>query len=63
MAGTLDSFLNFLVPTLIILVVIGFIWTRLLSPSIGPWLRSLWDSAGERGQQMRGKAIVYGDEL
>jgi len=63
MAGGFDAFLNFLVPTLIILAVVGFIWTKLLAPSIWPWLQSMMHSAEQRGEMVRGKAIVYGDDL
>ena len=59
MAGALDSFLNFLVPTLIIFVVIGFIWTKLLKPSMWPWIQSMLQGAKEQGEFARGKEIVY----
>lgn len=57
--GALDSFLNFLVPTLIILIVVGFIWTKILSPVMYPWIRNMLDGAKERGELRRGKEIVY----
>ena len=60
MALNIDSIMNFAVPTLIIFVVIGFIWTKLLSPSLGPWIKSLWD--GAKGHDNTSKEIVYGDD-
>jgi len=59
MGGTVDSILNFIVPTLIIFVVIGFIWTRLLSPSLWPWMKGMLESAKEQGEARRGKEIIY----
>ena len=59
MSGTVDSILNFVMPTLIILAVVGFIWTKLLAPSVWPWIKSMMDGAKEQGEYARGKEIVY----
>jgi len=59
MAGTVDSILNFIVPTLIIVAVVGFIWIKLLAPSIWPWLKSMMDGAKGQGESAKGKEIIY----
>jgi len=61
--GTIDSILNFAVPALIIFVVIGFVWTKLLAPSLWPWMKGLLDGAKRTGDERRGKEIIYGDTL
>ena len=58
MAGTVDSILNFVMPTLIILAVVGFIWTKMLAPSVWPWIKSMLEGA-KQGEYARGKEIVY----
>jgi len=46
--ATLDSFLNFAVPALIILVVVGFVWVKTpLGAWLGPIFSSWWE--GLRG--------------
>lgn len=65
-ASTLDSILNFAVPTLIILVVIGFVWIKTpLGAWLGPIFSGWWDSIRNRehsgggfGVEMQ-KVITY----
>lgn len=59
MAGTVDSILNFLVPTLIILAVVFFIWSKFLAPGFWPWIKGMFDGATEQGKIARGKEIIY----
>jgi len=56
--ATFDAILNFAIPTLIILVVVVFIWTKFLAPSIWPWLKSTFEGKTISGG--RTKEIVYG---
>jgi len=57
---SLDSILNIVIPTLLILVVIGFVWTKLLGPWLGPWISNTWDKMIHREVpiNMR-KEIIY----
>lgn len=51
--ATFDSVLNFLVPTLIILVVIGFIWVKTpLGAWLGPILSNWWESIRSGGSNV-----------
>ena len=55
----LDEILNFVVPAILVLVVCVFIWTKILAPTIWPWMKGMLDSAKEKGDHARGKEIFY----
>jgi len=61
--ATLDSILNFLVPTLLILIFIGFIWMKTpLGAWLGPHLQNLWLWMKGESQNVhihREKVIAY----
>ena len=61
--ATLDSILNWLVPTILILVVVGFVYTKFISPWVVPHLIRLWEwakgSSQQESQGIKNKEIVY----
>lgn len=60
MAGTFDSVLNFIIPALIILIVIGFAWTKLIEPALWPFLKNMLGIGKEAAHDAKyGKEIVY----
>ena len=65
--SSIDQALNFGIPAILILVVLGFVWTKMLEPWVMPMLVKLWGWAkdqmtkdkGEDGTVTRGRDIVY----
>lgn len=61
--ASLDSILNWAIPTLLILVAFGFVYTKFLSPYLVPHLVKLWAYMNGEGRQVtvdnRRKEIVY----
>ena len=43
-SSTFDSILNILIPALLIIVVVGFIWIKFLEPWGMPLLKKMWAS-------------------
>lgn len=41
--ATLDSILNFAIPALLILIALGFIYTKFIKPWVVPHLIRLWE--------------------
>jgi len=41
--NTLDQIMNIVIPALLIIVVIGFVWTKFIEPWVLPMLIKLWD--------------------
>ena len=58
MAVTFDSILNVLIPALVILCVVGFIWVKFLAPHLWPWLKGVLEGSKQHGEA-RGKEIIY----
>jgi hypothetical protein len=59
MSSTLDSALNVIIPLLIVVVVIGFIWVKFLEPYFGKYLKRNEGESFSNGP----KEIVYGDTV
>lgn len=61
--ANLDQILNFAIPAILILVVVGFLWTKVLGQFLGPLFVRLWEwmkGNGEKTTQHTGKReIVY----
>jgi large-conductance mechanosensitive channel len=62
MSDVLDSILNVIIPLLIIAVVIGFVWVKLLEPLIGKYFKKRGESEPSSGSGTA-KEIVYGDTI
>ena len=64
--ASLDEILNFAVPAILILIVLGFVYTKFLEPMIIPWLKRMWEKTNtptqEGGSSFRKKEIVYSDD-
>jgi len=59
---TLDSVLNVLIPTILVLILVAFVWLRTpLGAWLGPHLSNLWAWMKGESQavQQRNKVIVY----
>lgn len=57
--ATFDSVMNVLVPTLIILVVIGFLWIKTpLGAFLGPRLAQLWAWIRGEGRESATSAFI-----
>jgi hypothetical protein len=56
-----DKILNFAIPALLILVVIAFVWTKMIGAWLGPQLAKFWQWLKGEGeaQQHKRKEIVY----
>ena len=57
----LDSILNIAIPVLLIVVVCGFVWVKMLEPWFGNHLKRLWEwiKGSSQAQTTTIKEIVY----
>ena len=57
---TLDSILNFAIPTLLILIAIGFVYIKFLSP-LTPQIKKIleWLQGNSQTQEHRMREITY----
>ena len=58
----LDAFLNFLIPAILLLIALGFVYTKFLKPWVVPHLIQLWEYIQNSNQQregMVGKELAY----
>ena len=54
--SSFDSVLNWLIPALLILVVVWFIWSKFLQPTLWPAIVKLWNKLfGEKREDTGGK--------
>jgi len=60
MAG-IDTALNIAVPTILILIVISFVWSKIIDPLLMPHLKKLWEYMNEAGETKHTKEIIYGE--
>ena len=61
MAGTLDSILNFSIPLIILVVVLWFIYSKLLKPSgMIEWVKDMASGVKPENRVTKQKEIVYG---
>jgi transposase len=59
---TFDSVLNWLIPTLLILIVIGFAWTKFIQPYVAPLFQKIinyFKGKSEEEGQHKVKEITY----
>ena len=61
--GALDSFLNVAIPLLLIVVVVGWLWVKLIEPKIWPAIKKMMESNQDSNKVKPIKEIVYGDNL
>lgn len=47
--ATLDSILNFAIPAILILIAVGFVYTKFIQPWVVPHLIKLWEKIRESG--------------
>jgi hypothetical protein len=60
--ANLDQILNIAIPTLLFLIVFGYIYTKLLEPWVVPHLRNLWEwikGGGTAIHMPQKKEIIY----
>ena len=60
----LDEALNVGIPILLILITLGFVYTKFLEPWVTPHILKLWNKMKEKTSEelpQRGQEIVYGD--
>lgn len=60
----LDEALNIGIPALLIIIVLGFVWTKFLEPFCWPVVLKMWaamkaKNEGEDGRVTTGREIVY----
>jgi len=56
--GTLDSILNVAVPVVLLLIVIGFLWVKLLSPFVVPMISKLIGNIKDKKQSISTKKEI-----
>jgi hypothetical protein len=60
---SLEEILNWGIPTLLILIAVGFIYTKFIGPWVMPMLAKIWDSINGTNQESsnnpRMKEISY----
>lgn len=59
MAGTIDAVLNFTIPSLIVLIVVSFVWSKIIDPLLMPSIRKLWDYINGENENSKYREIVY----
>ena len=62
----LEDILNFAIPTLLLLIALGFVYVKFLSPWVIPMLSRLWEwakgtTANRTEGEFRRREISYGD--
>jgi len=61
---TIDSVLNYGIPILLIIIVLGFIWIKFIQPYVLPMLQNLFEwmkGKNENKQTKYSREIIYGD--
>jgi len=61
--ATIDSILNFAIPVLLILIALGFVYTKFLEPWVFPALGKLWEWMRGSNAEPSGakREISYGE--
>jgi len=49
--GSLDSILNFVIPALLVVIAVGFVYVKFIGPWILPQLKKFWIWLQESSQQ------------
>jgi uncharacterized membrane protein len=49
-AGQLDAILNFAIPALLIVIALGFVYTKFLKPWVVPYLIKFWEYLNDTQQ-------------
>lgn len=62
--ASLDEILNVGIPLLLIIIVLGFLWTKFFRPFVLPMLSDMWNKASEKREEAQqnkqyGKDILY----
>ena len=60
--ASLDEILNVGIPALLIIVALGFIWTKMLEPWAWPIIQKAWASIKEKQETQDGK-VTYGKDI
>lgn len=60
--ATLDEILNFGVPALLIIIVLGFLWVKFIEPWVVPMISKLWEKINEKREE-RTHEKHYGKEI
>jgi len=59
-ANTFDSVLSWLIPTILILGFVGFVWVKIFSPYVMPMLKKFWNWLnGKSEEQKTVKEVTY----
>lgn len=59
--ATLDEILNIGVPALLILIILGFLYVKILEPYVVPMFAKLWARITEKREEK--ETIRYGKEI
>lgn len=58
--ASLDSVLNFVIPAILIVIALGFIWTKFIEPWVLPHAKRFWEYLqGQNSKITRQKEVVY----
>lgn len=53
--ATLDEILNFGIPALLVIIVLGFLWVKFIEPWVIPMISRLWEKVNEKKEESEQK--------